>query len=771
MSSRGSSCARIIKQKAKLPPPTWKHKQEREQQQQSEDGDNSDINDTGEPNLDNANHDEDDRANNAQQANQDPLAISIQAARLAIAEILANPPDLGNPNHTVLGLPNRVDGIPIIAPQFHSQHSVNRAIRSVAPNVGSTTATVNPRAQFDGPDAAGGNPFAYVFPVGGTVQVVGDLWRQNPALRETNAHRGGLNNLAGRVLRSRHVDGQHIYEVSFPCLATPIPLNAQDLRPINSYTYFRLATGQGQPSEDHIENNDDYYVQSPLLQRTDPAGLHTIRAGATVRFTNFQYTNNLYLLNGQLAQVVYYNAQMRVYCVRPYFAPLLLVYVHPHNIVMPLYMLPPALFNRPSGHQGIILPRIDPQDIPNPTQFRCAAANELSITPICNIAGCYRPAAVNNLCQIHAANNNFDGNNYDEERILYLFHHSPRQNQQSNQDHNSQQNTEDQESQQDQNNNNNNASEYMAAYHTVAHHTSRRNKRRRPVARPSRYQPHDLRGWLPDSGATDHFTNKVDDLYDVTPCRRTVRVADGTIVYSEAFGKCDLFLRDDVTGTPLRYTMNVYYVPGLTQRLFSFREFLRHPKHQIHQTARFGQLDFGNGYYYTTPSLMASNVTNSASTVLSLSQVNATVTEQHNETPTNSASTPPRRPLPRIPMELAHARFGHRAHRSLLCGSLHGVWEDYLIVPTSDDYCEGCRIAASRSAPRGHRGPPDATQPFERIYIDIIPAPAGAEGLTTDSTHPCYLLIVEKLFKTSLVRRYVQFYFFRSHSLHQTISD
>ena len=252
-----------------------------------------------------------------------------------------------------------------------------------------------------------------------------------------------------------------------------------------------------------------------------------------------------------------------------------------------------------------------------------------------------------------------------------------------------------------------------------------------------------MRGWLPDSGATDHFTNKVDDLYDVTPCRRTVRVADGTIVYSEAFGKCDLFLRDDVTGTPLRYTMNVYYVPGLTQRLFSFREFLRHPKHQIHQTARFVQLDFGNGYYYTTPSLMASNVTNSASTVLSLSQVNATVTEQHNENPTNSASTPPRRPLPRIPMELAHARFGHRAHRSLPCGSLHGVWEDYLIVPTSDDYCEGCRIAASRSAPRGHRGPPDATQPFERIYIDIIPAPAGAEGLTTDSTHPCYLLIVD----------------------------
>ena len=144
------------------------------------------------------------------------------------------------------------------------------------------------------------------------------------------------------------------------------------------------------------------------------------------------------------------------------------VNVHPRNIVTPLYMLPPALLNRPSGHQGITLPRVDPQDIPNPTQFRHAAANELSITPICNIAGCYRPAAVNDLCQTHATNNNFDGNNYDEERVLYLFRHGSRRNQQSNQDQQDQQNQEnDQENQQDQNNSNNNASEHMAACHAA----------------------------------------------------------------------------------------------------------------------------------------------------------------------------------------------------------------------------------------------------------------------------------------------------------------
>ena len=266
--------------------------------------------------------------------------------------------------------------------------------------------------------------------------------------------------------------------------------------------------------------------------------------------------------------------------------------------------------------------------------------------------------------------------------------------------------------------------------------------------------PNEKRHWLVKQDATDHFTNEINGLYDVTTRRRKVTVADGTIVYAEALGKCDLLLRDDVTGTPLKYTMRVYYVPGLTQRLFSFREFLRHPRHQIHQTARFVQLDFGNGYFYTTPSLLSSPLTNSASTALSLSRASANPTRlaaEMNQTNDSLQTTKPLRPLPRIPMELAHARFGHRAHRSLLCGSLHGVWDDCLIVPTSDDYCEGCRIAASRSAPRGHRGPPDATQPFERTRIDVIPTPADTTGLTKDSACPCYLLIVDHYSRLSWI--------------------
>ena len=101
-------------------------------------------------------------------------------------------------------------------------------------------------------------------------------------------------------------------------------------------------------------------------------------------------------------------------------------------------------------------------------------------------------------------------------------------------------------------------------------------------------------------------------------------------------------------------------------------------------------------------------------------------------------------PGTRMQMDTAHARFGHRAHRSLLCGSLHHVWDDYLIIPASDDYCEGCKTAASRSAPRSQRGAPTPHRPFERIFIDITPSPADDSGLTKDTTFPCHLLIVDR---------------------------
>ena len=334
-------------------------------------------------------------------------------------------------------------------------------------------------------------------------------------------------------------------------------------------------------------------------------------------------------------------------------------------------------------------------------------------------------AAVNDLCQYHAMSHNIPRVTYYHDRYLFRIRRPRSKPPDEDDDDNSSQN-----------------STYSMMAYNVEINGNRRGHHPR---QRSKYQHHDLRAWLPDSGATDHFTNNLNDLHDTVACRRKVTVADGTVVYATAHGKCNLLMRDDVTKTPLRYTMRVYYVPGLTQRLFSFREFLRHPNHQIHQTSRFIQLDFGNGCYFTTPAVLGSQHQSNVNTALTLYQLprnsqNSTV-RTVDERETHKVASP--KPLPRMQMDIAHARFGHRAYISLLCASLHHVWDDYLIVPASDDYCEGCKIAASRSAPRSQRGTPTPKAPFERIFIDIIPTPSGADGLTKDSAYPCYLLIVD----------------------------
>ena len=535
------------------------------------------------------------------------------------------------------------------------------------------------------------------------------------------------------VMRRIIIEGRLWYEVMFHQYGYGQVIPATDLVAVPSMTYEnhdydrRPPNEQDAEDETNLHQNDltTYFNPTSLTSRVDPAGFNNIMPQTVVRIVNLGIDRNWFNLNGQLAVVLFFDRQSRSYIVSPYFAPHLRLSLRPENVSMTLYHHVPQVYAPPHGHDGIILSEPPMGDMPTRSNFEYAQITGTSITPICNCVGCFQMAAVNDLCQHHAMSHNIPRVTYYHDRYLFRIRRPRSKPPDEDDDDNSSQNS---------------------AYSMMAYNVEINGNRRGHHPRQrSKYQHHDLRAWLPDSGATDHFTNNLNDLHDTVACRRKVTVADGTVVYATAHGKCNLLMRDDVTKTPLRYTMRVYYVPGLTQRLFSFREFLRHPNHQIHQTSRFIQLDFGNGYYFTTPAVLGSQHQSNVNTALTLyqlprnSQNSAVRTVDERET--HKVASP--KPLPRMQMDIAHARFGHRAYRSLLCGSLHHVWDDYLIVPASDDYCEGCKIAASRSAPRSQRGTPTPKAPFERIFIDIIPTPSGADGLTKDSAYPCYLLIVD----------------------------
>ena len=270
-------------------------------------------------------------------------------------------------------------------------------------------------------------------------------------------------------------------------------------------------------------------------------------------------------------------------------------------------------------------------------------------------------------------------------------------------------------------------------YALMAQHRDTKAGRKRINPRSLPSSPSDFRNWLPDSGASSHFTPFASDLFDVEKVLVPITVADGTTVNATLRGKVKIIFPLDQHGEPYSLTLSrVYFVSGLNYRLFSFQAFLENHRYSVHCSRRFYQLQFDRDATFTIPASTMPMASDSAMA-------------SRRQLKTDKPSS-----LPRINLEKAHHRFGHRALRSLLSGSFHRVWSDYRIEASSDDYCEGCRIAVSRSAARSQRGTPTPSRAFERIFIDIIPAPSN-QGLTRNTAFPCFLLVVDHFSRWSWI--------------------
>eukprot|EP00957_Ditylum_brightwellii_P098885 7533373-Ditylum_brightwellii.AAC.1 len=118
-------------------------------------------------------------------------------------------------------------------------------------------------------------------------------------------------------------------------------------------------------------------------------------------------------------------------------------------------------------------------------------------------------------------------------------------------------------------------------------------------------------------------------------------------------------------------------------------------------SADFTQLDFGDGTTLTLPILKAGT--------------QATTSEE--------AMSETQKIMPLMSMEMDHLKMGCSSIRSLMVGSLHHAWSDYKLAPKTDEFCEGCKIATSRSAARQHIDTPTTDICFLRMYGDIIHHP------------------------------------------------
>ena len=176
---------------------------------------------------------------------------------------------------------------------------------------------------MNGPDAGGGNPNAFVFPPGTNVQVTGSEWRQN------NPRNLQLQGSYGRVLRSVCIGHRTCYEVMFEDLATGHLLPATDLTIVGSMTYDNHCHDQNPPTQDDRDDDSNlfpnhgtsWYNRTEQEELRDPAGFTDIISQSAVRIVNFGRQHEHYNLNGQIATVLYYDRNTRLYCVAPCCAP------------------------------------------------------------------------------------------------------------------------------------------------------------------------------------------------------------------------------------------------------------------------------------------------------------------------------------------------------------------------------------------------------------------------------------------------------------------
>ena len=89
------------------------------------------------------------------------------------------------------------------------------------------------------------------------------------------------------------------------------------------------------------------------------------------------------------------------------------------------------------------------------------------------------------------------------------------------------------------------------------------------------------------------------DLKEPTPCNLEVTITDGSKVRATHVGETEINFISD-SGTPSTLLLaSVYYIPGLSRRLFSLQAFTRETPFSVEINHHYTRLKFGDGETYT----------------------------------------------------------------------------------------------------------------------------------------------------------------------------
>jgi hypothetical protein len=178
---------------------------------------------------------------------------------------------------------------------------------------------------------------------------------------------------------------------------------------------------------------------------------------------------------------------------------------------------------------------------------------------------------------------------------------------------------------------------------------------------------------------------------------------------------------------------NVMYVPGLTRRLVSVREWNACGGQILHLQDRTRvEVYDDDDEIYAIIDLPPCPGATDGTTEIHTAQVRQRNRQSHAPNPT------------KISQSLLHRRLGHRSMSTVLMADQDDKWNDVDVIQDREEFCETCWITTARKSNRGTNSLEELIEvvPGQMVMIDIITNPAQ-RSITTGTHFKYYLVLVD----------------------------
>ena len=187
----------------------------------------------------------------------------------------------------------------------------------------------------------------------------------------------------------------------------------------------------------------------------------------------------------------------------------------------------------------------------------------------------------------------------------------------------------------------------------------------------------------------------------------------------------------------------MYHIPNLNRRLLSLVSLSATQKLKVTILRRATTLSFPDKSSYTWPVALA-NLRKLPMDAMMCTHDKISPPskpEQHVDQPDKDPKTLPNKAPQSLNLELTSLRLGLKNVKTLLTGSLHTVWHNQRLVPTTSVSDWPVRISISHKRARSKKPQPDGPTPFHQLHLDLIKNPFRY-GLTQETNYSAYLFIV-----------------------------